>query len=62
MDEVLQFCIYSFLQLKDNGKYDEASSIHVMIQVMIYGSEGCEGNKKVPAGVLSRLPVLWISD
>jgi hypothetical protein len=29
-----------------------------MMEVMIIGLEGYEGNKKEPAGVLSRLPVL----
>jgi hypothetical protein len=29
-----------------------------MMEVMIYGLKGCEGNKKEPAGVLSRLLVL----
>jgi len=35
LDEFLQVCIHSLLQPKDNEKYDEASSSHVMIYVMI---------------------------
>jgi hypothetical protein len=62
MDEFLQLCIRSLLQPKDTRKYDEASSLHVMIEVMIYGSGGCAGNKQVPAGVLSHLLVPWVSD
>jgi len=54
--------MHSFLQPKGTRKYDEASSLHVMMEAMIYGSEGCEGNKKEPAGVLSCLLVLWIYD
>jgi len=49
MDEFLPFCIHSLLQPKDNGKHDDVSSSHVMIQVMICGSGGSEA-KKVPAG------------
>jgi tRNA G26 N,N-dimethylase Trm1 len=46
----LNFYLRSFLQLKVTRKYDEASSLHVMKMVMIYFSQGCEGNKKGPAG------------
>jgi hypothetical protein len=35
LDEFPQVRIYSLLQPKDNGNYDEASSLHVMIDVMI---------------------------
>jgi hypothetical protein len=47
LDEFLQVCIHSLLQPKDNGKSDEASSLHVMIDVMIYW---LGGNKKIPTG------------
>jgi hypothetical protein len=33
-----------------------------MMEVMIFGLAGCEGNKKEPAGVLSRLLVSWVND
>jgi hypothetical protein len=35
LDELPQVHIYSLLRLKDNEKRDEASSLHVMIDVMI---------------------------
>jgi hypothetical protein len=35
LDELPQVRIHSLLQPKDNGKHDEASSLHVMIDVMI---------------------------
>jgi hypothetical protein len=38
--------MYSFLLSKGTREYDEASSLHVMMEVMIYGSAGCEENKK----------------
>jgi hypothetical protein len=42
--------IHSIPQSKDTREYDEASSLHVMMKVMIVGSEGCEGNKKNQQG------------
>lgn len=47
---IFQLCIHSFLQPKDTRKYDEASSLHVMMEVMIYGSKGREGIKKSRQG------------
>jgi hypothetical protein len=60
MDIFLQLCIHSYLQPKDTRKYDEASSLHVMIKVMIYLSKGWEGNTKGPAGDSKPLPGPWI--
>jgi hypothetical protein len=48
LDELPQVHIHSLLRLKDNGKRDEASSLHVMIDVMIYWFGG---NKKIPTRV-----------
>jgi hypothetical protein len=46
LDEPPRVRIHSLLQPKDNGKCDEASSLHMMINVMIYWFGG---NKKIPA-------------
>jgi hypothetical protein len=54
--------IHSFPLTKDTREYGEASSLHVMREVMIGGPEGCEGNKKEPAGGLSLLLVPWVYD
>jgi hypothetical protein len=51
---------HSFLLPNGTRDSDEASSSHVMMEVMIYGLEGGVGNKKDPAGRSKPLPGPWI--
>ena len=43
--------MHSFPQSKDTRQSNEASSLHVMKEVMIYAPGGCEGNKKNQQGL-----------